>query len=333
IGMFVNTLLMRNFPVGTKTFGEFLREVKTHTLAAFENQEYPFEDLVEKVLVKRDAGRNPLFDVMFALQERSGETGESDEGNEVIEVAEQAKFDLTVTAVDAGERLGFAFNYSAKLFKSQTIKRFITYFERLAALAAEQSTARIGDMEILPDEEKKQLLHDFNRRETDFETGKTIQQLFEEQAAKTPGSIALQDHTGETKTFAQLSERSNRLAGYLHGRGVEENHLVGLMVERSFEMIVGILSILEAGAAYVPLNPKAPEARNNYIMRECAAEILLTSRELFEESAFESEILFLDGFAGSTHPTPDGAPLSRGDSKDWEHLGKSPLERGARRVG
>ena len=319
IGMFANTLVMRNYPTGDKTFSLFLQEVKEKTLKSFENQDYQYEDLVERVAISRDTSRNPLFDTMFVLQN--------------IEIAEInipglklspypyenkiAKFDLSLTAVEVKEKLLFNLEYCTKLFKEETINRFITYFKNVVNSIIENKERRIFDFEIITEEEKKQILVDFNDTEAEYPKDKTIHQLFEEQAERTPDNISLVGaDEGEAKkrrreeekkggvetlratslpkppthlqiTYSQLNEQSNQLAGLLIEKGVLPDNIVGIMMERSIEMIIGILGILKAGGAHMPIDPEYPEARIQYMLRESKAKILINKSEI-QNSKFET---------------------------------------------
>ncbi|MCP5050062.1 MAG: hypothetical protein GY940_23050, partial [bacterium] len=188
IGMFVNTLALRNYPGGRKTIKEFLQEVKERTLNAFENQEYQFEDLVEQLAVARDAGRNPLFDVMFILNEintgpAAGEAAAAVEEREPrpespVDNYEDrvAKFDLTISAMETGEELLIGFQYCTKLFKRETIQRFMGYFKRLVSSLVQAPGMKLSDIEIIAPEEKEQLLVNFNDTLRDYPGNKRIDQ-------------------------------------------------------------------------------------------------------------------------------------------------------------
>ncbi|MCP5103355.1 MAG: amino acid adenylation domain-containing protein, partial [bacterium] len=297
IGMFVNTLAMRNFPTGEKTFREFLSEVKERTLAAFENGEYPLEELVDRVSMNRDAARNPLFDVVFALNTSESDIGEETVG-ETPEILETAKFDLTVTALETPKELFFSFQYCTKLFKKETIERFAAYFKKMLSQLPENIEGKISEIEIIPEDEKRRLLYDFNDLEEEYLNNKTIPGLFEAQVERTPHHIAAVGTGHRQLTYRELNETSGRLARCLCSQGVKPNHLVGLMAHRSMEMIVGILGILKAGGAYVPLNSKAPAGRNRYILEECRVRILVATRFLVEEDkkmrSWKVEKVFLE---------------------------------------
>ncbi|MCP4153990.1 MAG: non-ribosomal peptide synthetase, partial [bacterium] len=164
IGMFVNTLALKHNTGGNKSFKEYFRAVKENTLRAFENQEYQFEDLVEKVMGKRDVGRNPLFDVMFSFEYgRAVETENNTQSPDTIKLAEKkAKFDLTLTVLDTPNTLHFNFGYSTKLFKEETIKRFATYFKSILQTVPQHPHQKISDIEIITEEERNRILYEFN---------------------------------------------------------------------------------------------------------------------------------------------------------------------------
>ncbi|MCK4766507.1 MAG: amino acid adenylation domain-containing protein [Candidatus Aminicenantes bacterium] len=299
IGMFVNTLALRNYPRGDRPFIEFLRELKDRTVAAFENQEYPFEELVDKVAV-RDTGRNPLFDIMFALntvQEAAGDNrAENREdaapaapaGSGFTRHGESStKFDLILTGQESPADLSFIMQYSTKIFKVETIERFIGYFTGILSSIAGNPRRKIAGIEILSEEEKRLILFEFNDTEVDFPHDKTIHRLFEEQVEKTPESKAL---TGEsailpagrrlTLTYRELNEKANQLARLLRKKGVKPGVIVGILPERAVEMMVGILAVIKAGGAYLPLDPDYPRERIRYILGDSGSTLFLTWKNL-----------------------------------------------------
>jgi amino acid adenylation domain-containing protein len=281
IGMFVNTLPMRNYLKSGKTYKEFLGEVKKRTLAAFENQEYQLEELVERVELKRDPGRNPLFDVVFVFQNME---------IPVIDLPKlrlmqyeydnnMAKFDLTLSAEEIKNQLFFSLEYCTKLFKTETIKRFIKYYEKILFTIIENPARRILDIEIISDQEKRKLLHEFNNLDVTYPGDKSIATIFEEQVQKKPEATAVV-FEGQSLSYGELNERANRLSRYLQRKfGTQPDDLVGLMVERSEWMVVGIFGILKAGAAYVPIDVDYPEERRRFILHDTAIKTLILGRE------------------------------------------------------
>jgi tyrocidine synthetase-3 len=297
IGMFVNTLALRNYPQNEKTFREFLPGVRQRTLQAFENQEYPFEDLVEIISITRDAGRNPLFDVMYTLgtadaAERERTDNQKKEENQpqgnALHIRQTSKFDITFNGVESGNKLLFTAEYSTKLFRQQTIERFIAYFKIIISSIAKKPGIKLRDIEIMSWEEKQEILYDFNDTTTMYPVDKTIPQLFEEQVVRYPHHTALVGQIPNSEfqipdkydisiTYEELNRESNHLAHQLRGSGVQPDTIVGIMVERSIEMIVGILGILKAGGAYLPIDPGYPEERIDFMLSDSRAKILLAS--------------------------------------------------------
>ena len=304
MGMFVNTLAMRNYPSPEKSFADFLNEIKQNTMAAFENQDYPFEDLVEKILVKRDTGRNPVFDVVFnwgnqaEYRPQTSKTHQPISSNDVpreVSLSDNhwqgiSKFDLNFTVIEDAHQLTFEIVYCTKLFKPETIKRFISYFRKIIGIVVENPKNRIAEIDILSKKEKHQLLVQFNQTTTEYPRDKTIHRLFAEQAEQTPDKIAV---IGPSQlkyrsymtyrtyiSYNELNEQTNQLAHLLQKRGVGTDSIVGIMIERSLEMIIGILGILKAGAAYLPIETEYPQERIDYMLKDSGAKILLTSREI-----------------------------------------------------
>jgi amino acid adenylation domain-containing protein len=310
IGMFANTMALRNYPVGEKTCRKFFAEVKERTLNALENQDYPFEDLVEQAAVRRDFSRNPIFDVMFILQNM--ETKEPEIPGLKLKPYEYeynvAKFDLTLTGVETGTGLLFTFEYSTSLFKQATIGRFIRYFKIILAEVLENSEIKLGEIEIIPAEEKKELLYDFNNTDTDYPENKTVHQLFAQQVERTPGYIALvgvhETHEKHEKnynmshlshmSYKELNEKSRQLACFLIEKGVKPGTIVGILLERTPQMLIGLLGILKAGAAYLPLDPEYPRERIKYIIEKSSITLLLTRESIirkYQEALFAGEII------------------------------------------
>jgi len=330
IGMFVNTLALRNYPTGEKIFAEFLEEVKERTLEAFENQEYQFEELVEKVEVKRDAGRNPLFDVMFVLQnvdidtdivqdEWSGEViPEEDRSVQDIpgynsqDIFRTSKFDLTLSVMVSDRKLLFSVQYCTKLFKKETIERFIQYFKNVVKSIIEEPKRKLSQVEMIPGEEKERLLYDFNDTDCPYPADKTLHRLFEEQVERRPDSIAVISQKTRRRaqgvgapqivpfdgihhvTYKELNQRSNQLAYFLQEKGVKPDTIVGIMVNRSVEMVIGIMGILKAGGAYLPIEPGYPGKRIDYIFKDGGVQLLLTEQSVIDQIKINLEVIYLE---------------------------------------
>ncbi len=279
IGMFVNTLAMRNYPTGDTSFKNFLQEVRHSTLEAFENQEYPFEDLVGQLDVNRDLGRNPLFDVMFNL-------GSFDESPEIVPDAgaveeevfepETAKFDVTLTANETGERIACSMNYCTLLFRETTIRRFIQYFETVVEAAVTDPGRPIHRIHVLSPQEREQLLQSFSITTGDYPRQGPLHSRFEEQVERNPHGTAVV-FEGSNLTYNRLNTLANRLAHRLREKGAGPGTLAGLLLSPSLEMLTGMLAVLKAGAAYVPIAPDTPPERSRYILKDCNISVLLTT--------------------------------------------------------
>lgn len=283
IGMFVNTLALRHRPSGEKTFREFLEEVRTGSLEAFENQDYQFEELVNKLEVERDASRNPLFDVMFTLRTREKKVvdiphPEIQELPSSYEYSTRAAlFDLILLAIEDDEGLLFTLEYSTKLFAAETIERFVNYFKKTVFSVLADPGIKLSRVEIISPEEKRSLLVEINNTRTPYPADKTVYRLFEEQAAVVPGKIALIDPDGRAFiTYRELDRRARRLAFRLREEGLCPGDAAAVMAERSIEVLTGLLAVLRCGAAYLPIAPHYPVERQRYIIMDVQARLLLT---------------------------------------------------------
>ncbi|MBN2862737.1 MAG: amino acid adenylation domain-containing protein [Bacteroidales bacterium] len=291
IGMFVNTLAMRNYPEGHKRFSEFLNEVKENSIGAFENQDYQFEDLVESLEVRRDTSRSPLFDTMFALQNIPVQE-KSIEGMEMRPYTREertAKFDLFVEAFQIGQEIRMNFEYCTKIFKKETIERMGVHFLNLLKVLTELPNTVIGEVEYLSAAEKSILLEEWNHTKMEYPREKMIHELFEEAAERYPGNIALIFEEGQY-SYRELNEKADQLAAYLYENGVKPGNVVGILTERSPVMIIGILGILKAGAAYLPLDIDYPDERIEYILKDSSAVALLTQTSFMERISFVNKL-------------------------------------------
>ncbi|HEU4962559.1 MAG TPA: amino acid adenylation domain-containing protein [Bacilli bacterium] len=296
IGMFVNTLAMRNYPTGEQTFAEFLQSVKENALQAYEHQGYPFEQLVEKLEIPRDLSRNPLFDTMFVLQ--NTERGQLDvSGLRFTPCSSDhgvTKFDLTVTAQEVADRIEFDLEYRTKLFKQETIERMAGHLVNILQQVADDADVKLTELDLLSDAERQQILHDFNRTATEYPGDKPIHVLFEEQAERWPDQPAVAFGDRQL-TYRELNSRANRLAALLRAKGVQADQVVGVIAPRSIELTVGILGVLKAGGAYLPIDPKLPEERIAYMLEDSGSRVLLTLDHLQDTLSFNGDVIALDG--------------------------------------
>ncbi|WP_281819880.1 non-ribosomal peptide synthetase, partial [Vallitalea longa] len=319
IGMFVNTLAMRNKPESEKTFLEFLNEVKYTALQAYENQNYQFEELVDHLEVVRDFSRNPIFDVMFAMQ-----------NFEKVEIEEKglrvtpynyenrvAKFDLTMTAMERDERIMVSINYCTSLFKKTTIIRMIEHYENILSRITEDENVQIKDIDMLSTNEREMVVETFNATHVEYNRNKTIQEIFEKQVEENHKKTAL-IYENREMTYEELNKRSNQLARKLREYGVTKDSIVGLMVERSFEMIVGIMAILKAGGAYLPIDPEYPQNRIEYILDNSETRMLLTQSWIREKVKYEHKVIELDD--QEIYKGDSSNPVNINDGRDLAYV-------------
>jgi amino acid adenylation domain-containing protein len=310
IGYFVNPVILRADLSGSPTFSAFLDRIRELTLSALAHQDYPFALLVERLQPERDPSRSPIFQVMFGLQ-KAPSFGEealaaqalidgaplnfSGLSAESVSLRRQASyFDLSLFVVEAERGLKGIFEYNADLFDEWRIQRMAEHFRTLTEAFIANPLMRIHEPELLSAEEKKQVIVEFNRTGRNYESAPCIHSLIEGQVESRRREIAVV-YEEERVSYEELNRRANQLARYLVKRGVSVEDRVGIYVERRIEMIIGLLGIMKAGAAYVPLDPSYPQERLEYILRDAAVKALLTQdrlKEVFAEP--EREMIFLD---------------------------------------
>jgi amino acid adenylation domain-containing protein len=278
IGLFINTLVMRGRLAGDPTFRELLGRVRETVLEAHAHQDVPFEKLVEEVQPRRDMSHTPLFQVMFILQNTPpAELALPGLQLSQMKVAsETAKFDLTLMMSEQGGDLTASFEYNTDLFDAASIARLGGHFRRLLEAIAADADQRLSALPLLSEEERHQLVFEWNDTAADYPRDKTVHELFEEQAAATPDGTALV-FGEESLTYAELNERAERLARRLRALGCGRETLVGVCLERSAEMVVALLGVLKAGAAYLPLDPTYPRDRLAFMLEDAAAHALVVS--------------------------------------------------------
>ncbi|MBX9435242.1 lichenysin non-ribosomal peptide synthetase LicA [Bacillus paralicheniformis] len=317
IGMFVNTLAIRTRPEGDKPFSAFLEEVKETTLGAFEHQDYPFEELIEKLNIQRDMSRNPLFDAVFSM--RNADLKDlSMEGITLkpYDFAHQtAKFDLTLTAAEEDGLLVFEMEYNTALFKHESIERWRGYWVNLLEAVAENPDARLSELSLLDEAEKRRIVQNWNETRLAVPQDKTVHELFEAQVLRTPDRGAAV-YNGVKWTYKELNARANRLARLLIEKGARPEQRIGIMVKPSLEMAAGVLAILKAGAAYVPIDPSYPAERIGYVLKDSGAELLLTQTNLAAPEEFSGETLLLDSMLSEEITKDDEVNPQAGTQSD-----------------
>ena len=290
VGFFVNSLVLRNDLSGDPNFNELLERVKAVSLDAYDHQDLPFELLVDELQPQRDRSRNPLFQVMFVVQNAPNQSL-SLEGLRLERMPLEVKtthFDLEFHAWQEGEEWRLKLAYNTDLFDAGTIERMFSHYQCLLAEIVQDLDRPLSELSMLGDGERQQLVEDWNQTTTAYPSAETVHGLFEAQVVTNPEAIAV-SYQDESLSYAELNQRANRLAHYLQARGVGPEVPVGLCLERGLEMIVGLLGILKAGGAYLPLDPDYPESRLGYMLEDAQVSILLSMSSLGE---------CLPGFAG-----------------------------------
>ena len=276
LGMFVNTLAMRGKPEKNKTFFDFLTEIQETCLKAYENQEYPFEELVEAVDVQRDMSRNPLFDVMLILQNNENIEFKLEESKAELTGIEGTivKFDLIFNIEEIENRFEIILGYCTDLYKAETAEEIIKHFVEILKAVTSNEKQKLGNIEMVTADERKLILNDFNATDKAYEKGKTIVELFEERVNQTPNNIAFV-FEDEKITYAELNSRANSLAYKLREIGVKPNDFVAIIADKSLEIIEGVYGIIKSGGAYVPIDTSYPEDRIKYMLEDCKPKAVL----------------------------------------------------------
>ncbi|HEU0079781.1 MAG TPA: amino acid adenylation domain-containing protein, partial [Longimicrobiaceae bacterium] len=282
IGFFVNTLVLRGDLSGGPTGRALVEQARERVLEAHVHQDVPFEKLVEELRVERTRAHSPLFQAMFTFD--PGAAGEGlrlgDVEAEVLAAhGAREKFDLTLGIGDDGERLTGGLSYRTDLWEAATIERMAGHFTALLEGLARDPERRVSELPLLGAAERGLLLEEWNQAEGAYLAERTLHGLFAEQAARTPEAVAVA-YEGERLSYGELERRSNRLAHRLRRLGVGPEARVALCIERSPEMLVGVLGILKAGGAYVPLDPAYPAERLAYVLEDCGAAVLVTQEAL-----------------------------------------------------
>ncbi|WP_044274500.1 non-ribosomal peptide synthase/polyketide synthase [Pseudomonas fluorescens] len=312
IGFFVNTQVLRTELSGQTRVAELLQGIKEHALGAQAHQELPFERLVEALKIERSLSHTPLFQVMYNHQPVVADIASvsTASGLELALVEWQGRttqFDLTLDTYEKSGTLHAALTYANDLFDMPTIERMARHWTRLLQAMVLDGEQRIGELPMLDAGEQQRLVHTWNQTAEAYPTERGVHHLIEDQARRSPDAPALVFGT-TTLTYAQLDARANQLAHALGGQGVGPDVLVGICIERSIEMVVGLLAILKAGGAYVPLDPEYPQERLAYMIEDSGIQLLLSQQSLLaslpvagiQVIALDQPALWLDGYSSES---------------------------------
>ena len=299
IGFFVNTLVLRSDLSGNPPFRELLARVRETALGAYAHQDLPFEKLVEELQPERNIGHSPLFQVMFVLQNPLASAPIREFAGLKLRLfrveSEPAQFDVMLTMREGAGGLRGSLLYNTDLFDEATIKKMLGHFQTLLEGIVANPERRISELSLLTDSERHQLLVEWNDTKRDYPADKCVHQLFEQQVERTPDALAVVFEDHQPLTYRELNQRANQLAHYLRQQGVQPDTLVALCLERSIEMVIGILGVLKAGGAYLPIDPNLPAERRQFEIQDTQARVILTQdkhRLQFEDVS--SHIVCLD---------------------------------------
>lgn len=284
IGFFVNTLVLRTDLSGNPSFREFLRQVREVCLGAQTHQDLPFEKLVEEIAPARDMSHSPLFQVMFVLQ-NAPEAVLKIEGLKITPLEVDicsAKFDLTLSITEHENGLEAWFEYSTDLFDASTIARMADHYSTLLEDILSRLDAPLDDLQLLTKAERYHLLLEWNATEAEYPQNQCLHELFEAQVEKTPEAVAV-IHKNQLLTYAELNSRANQLGHHLQSLGVGPEVVVAICVERSLEMVVGILGVLKAGGAYIPIEPSYPQERKASLLADSTPRVVLAQARWMED--------------------------------------------------
>ncbi len=313
IGFFVNTLVLRTDLSGDPTFREALGRVRELALEAYAHQDVPFNKLVEELQPERDLSRNPLFQVLFVQDVPQQGLELADLKLSPMEVdSNTVKVDLAVFMSEEAQGLRGAVEYSTDLFDAATITRMLSHFQVLLESIVADPDQRLSQLSLLTAQERHQLIVEWNQTHSHYPADRCLHHLFEEQAERTPTAVAVVLDE-EQLTYRELNERANQLAHYLQERGIGAESLVGICLNRSIEMVVGLLGILKAGGAYVPLDPAYPPERLSFMLEDAAVSVLLTEESLLERLPAHTAEVCLD--------------------RDWQKIAQHRCENAENRAG
>ncbi|ELR72267.1 Long-chain-fatty-acid--CoA ligase [Fulvivirga imtechensis AK7] len=336
MGVFVNTLAIRNKVDLERDFMTFLLEVKQKTLACFSHQSFQYEELIEELSISRDTGRNPLFDVMFTYQNFTQDAlvipGLRLQPYDFSHYS--AKVDLELSVVESDNELQLYFEYSTDLFERERIEQFFGYFHRIVIEVTSAPDRPLSAIDILSAEERKQIFDDFNNTDVSYPLDKTFIELFEEQVRQYSSSIAAFDHDKEL-SYLELNEQANKLANTLLSKGLTVEMPVVVLCERSVDMLAGILGIFKSGGTYIPLSVEYPVARIEQVLEDARPKFLMTTSSILNKEVLATlsrvvpglQIICMDKWDGQGNSVQlDQFTVSVTSREEWQqNISKNPL--------
>ena len=330
VGNFVNVVVLRESVSAKTTFRDHLSRTWSTVLEALDHQDYPFSSLVEQLHLTRDLSRAPLVQVLFVLQQfkllnQFTEAHPASPSDEVcfepfVLPQPAGQFDVAIEIAECGGRLAGYFEYNADLFEAQTVRRMQEHFLVLLKSIVELPGQRLADLPLMTAEERRRILVAWNHTRAGHSADYCLHDLIDAQAVERPHGVAVASDEGGLN-YQSLSSRANQLAHYLKGLGVGPNVLVGVCVERSLDLIVGLLGILKAGGAFVPLDPAYPKKRLAAMLCDAAVPVLLTQQHLLSQfSGHRAHIVCLDTDRNAIATEPSDPPSTGVTSRDLAYV-------------
>jgi len=329
VGYFVNPVVLRAELAAESSFRSLIVDVRKTVRSALEHQDLPFAVLVEQLNPRRIANRSPLFQVAFgltqlpfeamdSLESARGSTSAAADGQiqftPYFVPQQEGQFDLNLEFLETPSRVFGSFNYNSDLFGAETIERLIGHFRTLLDAVLDESDTAISALPMLTEAERADLAA-WNARSDQVpayraDEANTLPQLFEAQVARTPDAVAVESR-GRSLTYAELNDRANRLAHHLRRLGVSPDDLVGILFEKSIEMVIGLVAIHKAGAAYVPMDPDYPDSRIDYMLADSGVRVLLTTQRLRHRYvARPQDTVYLDADVSTIEAMPSDNPAT-----------------------
>lgn len=322
VGCFINPIPLRMDLSGNPTFREVLQKTYEVVLEALEHQDFPFAVMLERLELVRDRSRSPLFQVTFAWDKFSQALDKTNQSRLIVEYLNSEMrgpdCDIKLVIFDTGTSLKGKWTYNTDLFEEKTIQNLTNHFKTLLTAIVNNPDTPIQTLLLLTKAEKQQILIEWNNTKKDYPTEQCLQQLFEQKVQKTPNAIAVV-YEHQQLTYRQLNECSNQLAHYLRELGIKPDVLVGICVERSVEMVIGLLGILKAGGAYVPIDPDYPSERIAFMLEDANVPILLTQNRLVSQLPIkDTQVICLDEEKFDNYP--QSRPLTEVQSNNLAYV-------------
>ena len=316
LGMFVNSLPLRRKIEDSSTFADFVKSIRDYCLEAFAHQNYPFDELVTTLGIKRDISRNPIFDTMFIYQNNGypALSFKDSKATYYLPNLKISKFDLSLEVMPVNNKFHLRFEYCTNLFANSFIQQFASHYVYVLQEVLADFQKQISEIEVCLPEEKAMILHDFNNTSVEYPRNKNIIELWEEQVKRVPNNTALV-FENTRMTYRELEEKSNQLAHFLLKNQVAQGDIVAILMDKSLEMIISILAILKVGAAFLPIDIQYPKERIEYMLRDSNAKVLLTVSDFIHKATSNVKALSVE-LTSILYKTQETTPLEEAYSPE-----------------